>query len=56
MRGGRQCGEEGRGEKNHHGEVILGSHLGASPVNSLNLSMVVILLILEQLNTFLKNL
>jgi hypothetical protein len=29
-------GGEGRGEDNLHGEVILGSHLGASPLNSLN--------------------
>jgi len=38
MRGEGRRGEEGRGEDNHHGEVILGSHLGASPLNSLNLS------------------
>ena len=38
MRGGRQRGKEGRREDNHHGEVILGSHLGASPLDSLNLN------------------
>jgi len=31
-------GEGRRGEDNHHGEVILGSHLWASPLNSLNLT------------------
>jgi len=40
MREGGQRGEEGRGEDNHHGEVILGSHLGANPLNSLNLTEV----------------
>ena len=38
MRGEGQHKEEGQGENNHHGEVILGSHMGASPMNSLNLT------------------
>jgi len=38
MRGEGRCREEGRGEDNHHGDVIKGSHLGASPLNSHNLT------------------
>ncbi len=37
MGGGEMMMRRGGGKDNLHGEVILRSHLGASPLNSLNL-------------------